>query len=72
MRLRNCEPFEYKMSLYSQQQLIDKRTAKETSSLARESEEAVEDDIETLGDHTQSAWNQTKLAAYDAGERNAI
>lgn len=46
------------------------QTAKETSSLAKESEEAVEDAAETVGDHTQAAWNRTKLAAYDAGEQN--
>lgn len=48
----------------------DYEIAKETSSLAKESEEAVEDAAESVGDFTQTAWNRTKLAAYDAGEQN--
>lgn len=48
--------------------IILKSKAKETSALAKECEESAEDAFDTIGDQTQSAWNQTKLAAYDAGE----
>lgn len=55
--------------IFRQKKMYIANKAKETSSLAHESEDAIEDAIETIGNKTQSAWNQTKLAAYDAGEK---
>lgn len=42
--------------------------AKETSTLGKECNENVEDAIDAISDKTESAWNRTKLAAYDTGE----
>lgn len=43
--------------------------AKESSALAKESEEKVEDVVDAISNKTESTWNRTKLAAFDAGER---
>lgn len=46
--------------------------AQETSAQAKQFGEKVEDTFDTVGDRTQSAWNQTKLAAFDAGETSSV
>lgn len=43
--------------------------AKESSALAKESEEKVEDVVDAISNKTESTWNRTKLAAFDTGER---